>query len=157
MKKVSVVWLVLIQWMLAYQWLEAGWGKWAEPGFMAGIGKSLAGFAAKTPYAWYANFLKSTAIPNATVFGNSIRSGELLVGAALLLAGIVLLTKKRLPPVATWLLIIACFGGALMNLNFYLAAGWSSPSTAGLNVMMGLIELIFGIYYLFNRKALAIK
>ena len=155
MKKTSVVWLVLIQWVLAYEWLHSGWGKWSDPAFMAGIGKSLAGFAAKTPYGWYANFLKSTAIPNAQVFGNVTRSGELLVGTALLLGGIVLLARKRLPAVAIWLVAIACFGGALMNVNFYLSAGWSSPSTSGINLVMGLVELILGIYYIANRKELA--
>jgi Na+-translocating ferredoxin:NAD+ oxidoreductase RnfD subunit len=122
---------------------------------MANIGKSLEGFAAKTPYSSYANFLKSTAIPNAEMFGNMIRSSELLVGIALVLGGIVLLWQKRLPMVAIWLLALANFGGALMNLNFFLAAGWSSPSTWGVNLVMGLIHLVFGIYFLANRRELA--
>jgi hypothetical protein len=155
MKKASVIWLVFVQWVLAFEWLHSGWGKWSAPGFMDNIGKSLEGFAAKTPYTAYASFLKSSVVPNAELFGNTIRTGELAVGVALALGGILLLTQKRLPAVATWLLAIACFGGALMNLNFFLASGWSSPSTWGVNMVMGLALFILGVYYLTNRRQLA--
>ena len=154
MKKASVVWIVLIQWALAIEWLHSGWGKWAESGFMANIGKTLGSFADKTPYAAYGNFVRDTVIPNAELFGNAIRSGEILVGAALVLGGIILLSKKSLPPIATWLVGIALIGGALMNLNFFLAAGSTSPSTWGVNVVMFLIQLVLAIYYLSNRKDL---
>jgi uncharacterized membrane protein YphA (DoxX/SURF4 family) len=154
MKKVSVIWLILIQWVLAYQWLHSGWGKWTQIGFMSNISKSLEGFAAKTSYTIYSGFLKSTAIPNAELFGNLIRGGEIAVGIALVLGGILLLKLKHLPTYAIWLVIIAFFGGALMNLNFFLAAGWTSPSTWGVNVVMGLTHLILGLYYLLNRREL---
>lgn len=155
MKKASVVWLVLIQFVLAYEWLHSGWGKWAEAGFITNIGKTLGGFADKTPYAAYGDFLRSNAIPNAELFGNVIRSGEMLVGIALLLGGILLLYKKNLPQLATWILAIALLGGALMNLNFFLAAGSTSPSTWGVNMVMGFVHLILAVYYFTNRKELA--
>src|SRR6185503_12697071 len=148
MKKASIVWIVLVQWVLAFKWLHSGWGKWAAPGFMDNIGKALAGFADKNPCPWYANFLNSTIIPHADTFGNAIRTGELLVGVILALAGLLLLAKRRLSPAATWILVLAFFGAALMKLNFYLAAGWTSPSTWGVNLVMGLIHLILGLYYL---------
>ncbi len=155
MKKVSVVWLVLIQWVLAFEWLHSGWSKWSGPGFIANIGKTLEGFAAKTPYAAYSDFLGSTAIPHAQLFGNIIRIGEMASGIAFALSGIILLSQKRLPEWATWILAIISFGAALMNLNFFLASGWSSPSTWGINVLMGLLHLILGIYYVTNRRELA--
>ena len=155
MKKVSLVWLVLIQWILAFQWLHSAWGKWSSTGFITNIDKTLDGFAAKTPYTAYGDFLSSIAVPNAEAFGNTIRSGEVLVGLALFLGGVLLLFKKRVPSVATWFLVIALFGGALMNLNFFLASGWSSPSTWGINVVMGLTHLTLGIFYILNRKELA--
>lgn len=154
MKKTSVAWFVLIQWVLAFEWLHSGWGKWSGSGFMTNINKTLSGFSTKNPNTWYANFLNNTAVPNAEVFGNVIRSSELLVGIALALAGILLLTQKRLHPLSLWVLVIACFGGALMNLNFFLASGWTSPSTWGVNVVMGLVQLILGLHYLLNRKEL---
>lgn len=155
MKKASLIWLVLVQWVLAFEWLHSGWGKWAAPGFMDNIGKTLAGFGSKTPYTTYGSFLNETIVPNAETFGNLIRTGEIGVGLALALAGIILLVQKKLSPLATWLLVVAFLAGALMNLNFFLAAGWSSPSTWGVNLVMGLIHLILGLYYLLNRKDLA--
>ena len=155
MKRTSLVWLVLIQWVMAFEWLHSGWGKWTSAGFITNVGKTLDGFAVKTPYTAYGDFLRSTAVPNAEIFGNAIRSGEILVGLALLLGGLLLMCKRRIPVLASWILAIALFGGALMNLNFFLASGWSSPSTWGVNMIMGLIQLILGIFYLTNRKELA--
>lgn len=122
---------------------------------MNNIGTSLTGFASKTPYAWYADFLQNTAIPNAMLFGNMIRSGELLVGIALVAGGLILLSKKRQAPTVTWLVIAAHLGGVLMNINFYLAAGSTSPSTAGINITMGLIHLIFAGWYFSSRRHLS--
>ncbi len=155
MKRASVVWLVLIQFVLAFEWLHSGWGKWAGPGFMDNIGKTLEGFAAKTPYKAYGAFLTNNAVPNADLFGNSIRLGEMGVGIALVLSGIILLTQKRLPSWTVAVTAIALLGGALMNLNFFLASGWSSPSTWGVNMVMGFIHLIIAIYYITNRRELA--
>ena len=157
MKKVSVVWLVLIQFVLAYEWLHSGWGKWSETGFISNIAKTLSSFADKTPFTHYGDFLRNIAIYNAELFGNIIRTGEILVGTALVVGGILLLYKKNLPEPATWLLAIALLGGALMNLNFFLAAGSTSPSTWGVNMVMGLIHLILAIYYVINRKWLALS
>jgi uncharacterized membrane protein YphA (DoxX/SURF4 family) len=154
MKRASVVWLMLIQFVLAFEWLHSGWGKWAKPGFMDNIGKTLEGFATKTPYKAYGAFLNNTAVGNADLFGNSIRIGEIGVGIALALSGIILLTKKRLPSWAVAAMVIALLGGALMNLNFFLASGWSSPSTWGINMTMGFIQLILAIYYITNRREL---
>jgi thiosulfate dehydrogenase (quinone) large subunit len=154
MKKVSVVWLVLFQWGLASEWLHSGWGKWASSGFIDNIGKTLAGFAAKTPYTSYGAFLQNTAVPNAAVFGNLIRTGEVAVGLALALGGLLLLGKKRLPQSLSVVVALACFGAALMNINFFLASGWSSPSTWGLNLLMAVLEIILGVFYLSNQSEL---
>ncbi len=155
MKRASVVWLVLIQFVLAFEWLHSGWGKWASPGFMDNIGKTLEGFAAKTPYKAYGTFLNNTAVSNADLFGNTIRLGEMGVGIALVVGGILLLSQKKLPSWAIALMVIAFLGGALMNLNFFLASGWSSPSTWGVNMIMGFIHLILAVYYFTNRRDLA--
>lgn len=119
------------------------------------MGKTLEGFAAKTPYISYAGFLTSTAIPNATLFGNAIRTTELLAGIIFVFGGIILLAGKRIPSAASWVMAIACFAAALMNLNFFLAAGWTSPSTWGVNMIMTLVEIILGVFYIANAKELA--
>jgi thiosulfate dehydrogenase [quinone] large subunit len=155
MKKASAVWLVLIQWVIALEWLHANWSKWSGPDFISNINLTLQGFAAKTSYSFYSSFLKSVAIPNAELFGNAIRLGELGVGLALIIGGVFLLkfNKLRMPYIG--IIIAACFAGALMNLNFFLATSWTGPSAAGLNLVMGLIELILGIYYITNRNELS--
>ncbi len=150
-----MIWLVLIQWALAIEWLHSGWGKWSDPGFINNIGKTLETFAAKTPYKSYGSFLSSNVVPNAHTFGNMIRSGEVLVGLALALSGLWLINRKMLPMWGIWAVIIACFGAALMNLNFFLASGWSSPSTWGVNLIMCLIEIVLGVFYIKNMKELA--
>lgn len=155
MKKSSVVWLALIQLVLALEWLHASWGKWVEAGFMANIGKTLTGFAEQAVFPGYGDFLRSIAVPNAELFGNVIRSSEALVGIAFILSALILLYTKRLPVPAVWLTAAALLGGALMNFNFYLAAGAGNASTWGLNVVMGLIQLILAGYYFSNRLYLA--
>jgi hypothetical protein len=155
MKRTSIVWLILVQFVLAFEWLHSGWGKWSAPAFMDGIGATLMNFAAKTPYAWYADFLRSTAVPNAQLFGTLIRTGELAVGIALALGGLLLLAQKRVSPGIGWLLVAANLGGALMNLNFYLASGAMSPSGAGINLVMMLIHLVLAGFYVSSRRQLA--
>lgn len=144
---VNVGWLILVQWVIALQWLMSGWGKFTSTEFMDGFVKTVTVFAAKTPFGFYADFLKGTVLPNAELFANLVRTGELLVGVALAAFGIYYLTQKKLDYAYRLLLVVALFAGVLLNLNFYLAAGWSSPSTAGINVLMGLIQVILGVYY----------
>jgi hypothetical protein len=152
MKKVSVLWLVLIQWAIALEWALSGYGKFAKPDFMAGIGKALETFAAKTGYGFYESFLKAVAIPNAIVFGNAIRISEVLIAATLVIGGLIVLKKEHLHPLLTWALILALFGGVLMNLNFYFASGWSSPSATGINMIMGLTQAALGFYYISSLR-----
>lgn len=143
----NVGWLILIQWAVALEWLMSGWGKFADDKFMLGFSKTVGAFAAKTPYNFYASFLKDTVAANPDFYANLVRTGELLIGVALVAFGAYYLTQKQLPNLYRGLLVAALLCGALLNLNFYLAAGWSSPSTAGINVLMGLVQLILAGFY----------
>ncbi len=147
-KKTALVWLVLIQWVLAYEWLQAAWEKFSKPDFINSISNTLAAFASKTSYGFYSHFLTSVGIPHAHLFGELVRYGELLIGAGLLVGGYMILTLRKLAKWQIALLITALLGGALLNLNFYWAAGWSGPSTSGINVVMGWISLILAIHYI---------
>ncbi|QQS23238.1 hypothetical protein IPM19_01580 [bacterium] len=122
---------------------------------MTNIATTLGSFAEKTSYKAYADLLYTVIIPRAELFGNIIRTSEVLVGAALLLGGAWLLYKKSLPTPVAALLVLALLGGAAMNLNFFLAAGWSSPAVWGINTVMGLIHLILAIAYGYNRRNLS--
>jgi thiosulfate dehydrogenase [quinone] large subunit len=117
---------------VAWAWLEAGWGKLGTPAWTGDrAGTALAGFAngalQKTSGAhpdvqgWYAAFLESVVLPNASVFSYLVVVGELAVGAALVLGAFT---------------GIAAFAGSFMNMNFLLAG------TVSLNPIMLLCELL---------------
>lgn len=81
-----------------------------------------------------------------------VRISEVGVGIALTLGSIILIAKGKLNPIIVWVLALALFGAALMNLNFYLAAGFTSPAVSGINLVMGFIEISLSIFYITNRK-----
>lgn len=123
----AAVSVLLIRLFLAYEWLNSGTGKMqsilADPAaYFAGLSKVFASVWAKSnPYPFMVDFLTNTAAPNASTFVTMIAITEVLVGLSLLLG---LLTR------------IGASGGIIMNAIFYLAAGHTSPSTAGINLVM---------------------
>jgi thiosulfate dehydrogenase [quinone] large subunit len=144
--------------IIGYEWLAAGWEKLSGGNFVAGINQTLTKFATLgTPpkgnsNGWYVDFLKSTAIPNGELFANLVMYGQILVGIALLGGGLLLMFANlgKYAQPYFWLALISLVGGALMNLNFYLAAGWMSPSTSSVNLLMLLIQLVLiGFIYKF--------
>lgn len=140
------IWLLaFVQGVLGFVWLQAGWEKITDAGYLSGMGKTLAAFASKNPYGWYHDFLVNLAAPNATLFGVTVEVGEVLVGLGLLATAVmaVLPLRHALALTGSILGTIAFAGGALMSINFWLAAGWMSLSTAGENLVMALIQLGF--------------
>jgi len=119
--------ILLIRLFLAYEWLNAGIGKiqgiqTGGSAYFDGFSKVFTSVWAKSnPYLFMTDFLTKTVAPNAPTVVTTIAILEVLVGVSLLL-GI-------LAPVSA-------FGGVIMNAIYYLAAGHTSPSTAGVNLMM---------------------
>lgn len=147
--KGAFLWLVFIQWVIAFEWIKSSWGKFAEPDFMNNISKTLGAFSSPgNPNEWYASFVRERLLPNANLFGNVTRFSELLAGLALALGGAWLLTQRNLRKPVALVVLIALVGGALLNFNFYFAAGWTSPSAEGINLVMGLVQLVLAGYYL---------
>lgn len=121
--KLAPFWLI-IRLYVGYEWLSAGWGKLTHPagvwvggksgaaitGFVQGALKKTSGDHPDVT-GWYAWFLQSVVLPNASVFSYMVAFGEVLVGLALIFG---LLTG------------IAAFFGGLMNANFLLAGTVSS-------------------------------
>lgn len=140
-------WLILIQLVIAFAWLKSGWGKFSSPGFMSNISQTMANFAAKTPYEWYGSFLDSFVLPNAELFGNLVRYGEVLTGTTLVIGGLWLLVNGSYRNWAGALVLVALISGFLLNFNFYFASGWSGASTEGVNLVMGLVQLVLVLYY----------
>lgn len=128
--KLSILWLPL-RLYVGWEWLHAGWTKMFNPAWTGeASGKAITGFVMgaleKTNGAhpdvsmWYAEFLKSTVLPNASLFSHIVAYGEFLVGIGLILGAFT---------------GIAAFFGAFMNMN-YLFAG-----TVSSNPLLFIIEL----------------
>lgn len=141
--------LFFILGVLGALFLKSSWGKIMTGGeFAGGLDATLEKFASKNPYPWVQMFLKDVAIPNSQVFGFLIMWGELLVGISLVGACILaFLGKSKSLPVAM-LLIAGCSGSVFLNTVFYFAAGWMSPSTESVNLLMAATAatgLVYGL------------
>lgn len=149
LSRTSALWLILIQWVIALMWLKSAIKKFTEPHFMQNIGETVNAMVSNTSFEFYGDIMDSV---EATVWGNLTRYSELVVGLVILLAGWHLIkTGKHSRRVIT-MLTVALFYGAFMNLNFYLAAGWDSQAVVGINMVMGLVQIILGTHYLLVIK-----
>ena len=152
-KRLSVIWLAVRVW-LGWQWIESGWHKVTNPGWMQ-TGDALKGFwmgAVQIPaegrppiaFDWYRALLQAGLDAQAyTWFAKLVVIGELLIGVALILGLFVGLT--------------AFFGG-FMNWNFIMAGSASVNGVFfGLSVLLVLASKIAGYlgldYYLLPRVA----
>lgn len=126
----SWIWLILRVYV-GWEWLNAGWNKvnnpvWVGPNAGGAVKGFLMGALEKTSgahpdvNAWYAEFIRNVALPNAGVFSNLVAVGELLVGVALILGAFT---------------GVAALFGAFMNMN-YLFAG-----TVSSNPVLFLLQL----------------
>ncbi len=150
--RTAIVWL-LIRVYVGWSFLEAGWHKVQDPGWME-TGKSILGFwtnAAKVPaapakpaitYDWYRGFLQFLIDNHAEVFmGKVIALGETAVGLGLILGAFT---------------GIAAVSGAFMNMNFMLAGSSSTnPVLLLLGVAIVLAWKVAG-YYGLDRLLLPI-
>lgn len=128
-------------------WVRSSLGKIIEGKFIGSLGMVLTKFASNNPYTWYKNFLTSTVIPNSTLLGNLILIGEVFTAFSLLIGITYLLFMKKENKAIYVLMLTGLITGLLLNLNFWLASGWTSPSADSLNLLMVFIELI-GLKYL---------
>jgi uncharacterized membrane protein YphA (DoxX/SURF4 family) len=146
--RATIIVLALVQAVIGFEWLRAGWEKVDNPNFVAGMGKTIGAFASKNPTSWYKDFLTTFAAPNATVLGWLVAYGELLAGIALLVAAALYVLNIQQYPVfgavTSAVALAALVGGAFMSINFWFAAGWLSVSTDGLNLQMFLIQVVLG-------------
>lgn len=110
------LWLI-VRLYVGWQWLEAGWGKLGNPAWTGeNAGAAITGFvkgaleqtggAHPNVQPWYAWFLETVVLPNATIWAYLVAGGEVLVGLALIVG---LFTG------------IAAFFSSFMNLSYLLA------------------------------------
>ena len=115
-----------LRFFLAYEWLSAGTEKLQSlatnpAAFIKGMTGAFSGWAAGNPNPSVAGFLKSFVVPNAGAIVWMVAICEFLVGLSFLLG---------------FFARPAAVGGMTMSGFFYFAAGFSSPSTAGINLIM---------------------
>jgi thiosulfate dehydrogenase (quinone) large subunit len=130
------LWLPIRLW-LGWEWLQAGWHKVTDPGWMQG-GQALAGFwkgaieasgpDAERPriaFGWYLNFIEGLYNSGSyTWFAPLVAWGEVLVGLGLMVGAFV---------------GIAAFFGALLNFNFIMAG---AASTNGLLFLLAVLLML---------------
>jgi uncharacterized membrane protein YphA (DoxX/SURF4 family) len=143
-----------IQAVLAYEWISGGLGKMHEGQFVSTIGKTLGRFENGNPHDWYVGSVLRIAKNSPETFGQLVQWGELLAGIGLVVAILVygLSKQSQYKNMARYVAILSLLGGAFMNGNFYYAAGWTSPSTGGLNVLMFWIEIVLFIAWIVLPK-----
>lgn len=120
--------VLLLRFFIAFEWLTSSTSKLqsilATPDTYLGRFPTVFSnvWAKDNPYPFMVDFLKGIAAPNAATAVTIIAIGELIVGISLLIG---LLTR-----------ISTVVPGVAMNVIFLLAAGHTSPSTAGVNLVM---------------------
>src|SRR5256714_1861610 len=159
--RMAWLWLI-VRLYVGYQWITAGLEKltgysftfdasfgqklsspWvfgahdgaAIKGFVAGA-LAQTGGAHPAVQGWYASFLQSVVLPNATLFAYLVTFGEVLIGLGLIFG---VLTG------------IAAFFGVFMNLNFLLAgAGSVNPIICVLALFLVLARPLFGFFCIYS-------
>ena len=117
--------LSLLRIILGVEWFIAGFEKVMDPVFSSNLPKTLSFFISKNSHSWYIAFVNSQVMPNTDIFAWLVSWGELAVGLVLIFG---------------FLTNLGLVLGIFMNLNFYFAAGWTSPSVSSLNLIMAAFQ-----------------
>lgn len=132
-----------MQALIGYQWFMGGYTKIMGDAFINGLPATLERFASKNPHTWYVESFLTWAQQAPASFGQMVQWGELFAGIGLVIA--VLLSSARstasFQRAASWIAVPALIGGLFMTANFFFAAGWTSPSTSGLNALLFWTQL----------------
>lgn len=128
--------------VLGFVFLRSSYGKITGGEFVNNLGATLEKFAGKNPYPWFKSFLTDVAIPNSQLFGSLTMWGELLAGLSLFVFSAFLIINPKTNKLVYLGLATGLAGGMFLNGIFWLAAGYTSPSTDGLNLVMFLVEAV---------------
>ena len=126
-----------------------GLGKIYGGQFVSNIGKTFSRFENGNPHEWYVGSVLHLAKSFPELFGRLVQWGELLVGIGLVVALLTygLSTQPQWKNPARYAAILSLLGGVFMNANFYYAAGWTSPSTEGLNMAMFWMQVVLILFW----------
>lgn len=145
--------LYLIFAVTGYIFLESGYGKISGGKFVGSLAATLTKFAKDNPYPLVKNFLENIAIPNSMLFGFLTQWGELLTGLNLLGISALFMFYDKTNKKFYYLMSVGFATGLLLNLTFYFASGYTSPSSESLNLLMSAINLIGLIFVLKQATA----
>ncbi|OGE25159.1 hypothetical protein A3H85_02560 [Candidatus Daviesbacteria bacterium RIFCSPLOWO2_02_FULL_40_8] len=138
--------LLLILLVDSLIWLRSGWGKFSGGKFVEDLPKTLDRFSSQNPHLWYKGIL-GVIRENHNVWGNLIMYGE-LVSSLVILVGVIFGWFRIYSKPLLVLMAAALLGLSFMNLNFYLASGWTSPSSDGLNLLMFAVQIFVAFKFL---------
>lgn len=139
--------------VIGYIFLESGYGKISGGKFVGSLGATLTKFASGNPYPAVKGFLENIAIPNSVLFGYLTQWGEFLAGLNLLGLSVLMLFSSQLSRKYYWLMSLGFGTGLLLNVTFWLSAGYSSPSTGSLNLLMAAVNLVGLIFVISQSKS----
>jgi hypothetical protein len=170
--RVPLAAVLVVQSVVAYEWLNSAFTKIVHGGFATGLASQLARNSDSAP-GWYRGLLETVVIPNGAIFGYLIEAGELLVGIGLIATAAALFVNGRRLSVGRLRALLAlvatvALAGAFMNLNFSLFSGdppvWSLGSDTfsegiGIDGVLMLMQLSMAggaaaiVYSLRERRA----
>ena len=127
-------------------WLNGGLEKLLNPAFPRQFAASLeaGGFISQAP-PFFQGFMQSTVVPNAELFAELMRAGELTLGIALILG--LLTNLAALGSVGLSLVIMLSQGGVRLG------TGLGAPEFLTINVLVALISVVI----LFSPAAKALS
>jgi thiosulfate dehydrogenase (quinone) large subunit len=127
-------------------WLNGGLEKLLNPAFPGQFAASLeaGGFISQAP-PFFQGFMQNTVVPNAELFAQLMRAGELTLGIALLLG--LLTNLAALGSIALSAVIMLSQGGVRLG------SGLGAPEFLTVNVVVALISLVI----LFSPAAKAVS
>src|SRR5215218_2376426 len=116
-------------------WLNGGLEKLLNPGFPRQFAVSLqaGGFVSQAP-PFFQDFMKGYVVPNAEIFAQLMRAGELTLGIALILG--LLTNLAAIGSVALSAMILLSQGGVRLG------TGLGSPEFLTINVLVALISVV---------------
>ena len=127
--------MVWVRVLVGALWLNGGIEKLLNPEFPTQFAASLqaGGFVSQAP-PFFQDFMKATVVPNAELFAQLMRAGELTLGIALIVG---LLTNLAcLGSVGLSVMILLSQGGV------GLGTGLGSPEFLTVNVLVGLLSVV---------------
>ena len=127
--------MVLVRVLVGAVWLNGGIEKLLNPSFPRQFADSLAagGFVSQAP-PFFRSFMQGTVVPNAELFAQVVRAGELTLGLALILG--FLTNFAAVGSVVLSVAILLSAGGVRLG------TGLGAPEFVTINVLVALISLV---------------